>query len=220
MPNYFENVKMRGGPKGCSVSKPKEDGSVPKDAAAPRCVIYATEKENRERPNSCFVEKQRLKIRCPPFAGYTSRVENVLLKDGGVDKFGSYVCSYSNPIGQRNSCNDEKSLIALWDRQDPNWRVNSGRYSQLREISCTTFLDRERKKEMERQRLEAERRRADEERKKREAAESKFRGLQSFFNRFKRQAQEAAARAKRAAEEQKQKSQQALQQMQNRLKRC
>jgi hypothetical protein len=220
MPNYYEDVKTRNGAKGCSASKPKQDGSTPQNMSASRCVIYASEKENRERPNSCFVEKERLKIRCPPFAGYTSRVENVLVKEGGTDKFGSYVCSYTNALGQRNSCNDEKSLIALWDRQDPNWRVNSGKYTQLREISCTTFVDRERKKEMERQRLEAERRRTEEERKKREAAESKFRGLQGFFARFRRQAQEAAARARRAAEEQKRRSQQALQQMRNRLKRC
>lgn len=220
MPNYFEDVKRRNGPKGCSVSNIKEDGSSPQAITASSCVIYASEKENREMPNSCFVEKERLKVKCPPFAGYTSRVENVLVKKGGGNRFGSYVCSYTNTLGQRNSCNDEKSLIAMWDREDPNWRINSGKYTQMREISCTTFLDRERKKEMERQRLEAERRRADEEKKKREAAESKFRGLQGFFNRFKRQAQEAAARAKRAADEQKRKSQQALQQMQNRLKKC
>lgn len=155
-------------------------------------------------------------VKCPPFPGYTSRVENVLDKD----RFGSYICTYSNPIGQRNSCNDEKSLIAMWDRQDPNWRISSGKYKQLEEISCKTFLARERKKEEERQRVEAERRRAEEEKRKRQEAEKKYSNLQGFFARFKRQAQEAAERAKRAAEEQRRKSQQAMQQLQNRLKKC
>ncbi len=220
MPNYFEDIKTRGGQKGCSVAATKEDGSTPVNLTARRCKIYPTEKENRENPDSCFVEKGRLAVSCPPFPGYTSRVESVLVKQGGVDKFGSYVCAYSNPLGQRNSCNDEKSLIAMWDRQDPNWRISPGRYAQIEQISCKTFLARERKKEEERLRIEAERRRADEERRKREAAEKKFSNLQGLFARFRRQAQEAAERAKRAAEEQRRKAQQAMQQMQNRLKRC
>jgi hypothetical protein len=216
MKNYFEDVKTRGGQKGCSSSLTKEDGSGPVNPTQSRCKIYPTEQENRTNADSCFVEKGKLAVKCPPFSGYTSRVENVLDKG----KFGSYVCSYTNALGQRNSCNDEKSLIAMWDRQDPNWRISSGRYTQLEQISCRTFLAREQKKEEERRRIEAERRRADEERRKREAAEKRFSNLQSFFARFRRQAQEAAARARRAAEEQRRKAQQAMQQLQNRLKRC
>jgi hypothetical protein len=220
MANYFEDVKTRGGPKGCSAARTKEDGSGPETLTAARCKIYSTEKENRENPDSCFVEKERLAVQCPPFPGYTSRVENVLVKQAGVDKFGSYVCTYSNPLGQRNSCNDEKSLIAMWDRQDPNWRISSGRYAQLEQISCKTFLERERKKEEERLRIEAEKRRADEERRKREAAEKKFTNLQGLFARFRRQAQEAAERARRAAEEQRRAAQRRAEELSRRLRGC
>ena len=220
MANYFEEVKVQGGAKGCSASQTKEDGSAPVDTSARRCVIYNTEKENRENPNSCFVEKERLKIQCPPFSGYTSRVENVLFKQEGVDKFGSYVCSYSNPMGQRNSCNDEPSLINMWDRQDPNWRLNKSKYTELNNISCKTFLERERQKELERQRLEAERRRTEEERKKRQAVESRFRNLSSFFNRFRNSSRDAANRAKQALEAERRRAQQRLRELQNRLKRC
>jgi hypothetical protein len=220
MANYFEDIKTRGGQKGCSAANTKEDGIAPVNPTAARCKIYPTEKENRERPDSCFVEKERLTVKCPPFSGYTSRVENVLIKEGGVDKFGSFVCSYTNQLGQRNSCNDEKSLIAMWDRQNPNWRVSPGKYKQLEEISCKTFLARERKKEEERQRIEAERRRADEERKKREAAEKRFSNLRSVFDRFRRQAQEAAERAKRAAEEQRRAAQRRVEELSRRLRGC
>ena len=216
MPNYFEDVKVRGGQKGCSVSNTKEDGSLPVNPAAARCKIYDNEKDNREKTDSCFVEKGRLAVKCPPFAGYTSRVENVL--DNG--KFGSYVCSYSNPLGQRNSCNDEKSLIAMWDRQNPNWRITSGRYAQLEQLSCRTFLDRERKKEEERKRIEAEKRRADEERRKREEAERKYSKLSGFFARFKRQAQQAAERARRLAEEQRRAAQRRVDELSRRLRGC
>lgn len=219
MQNYFEDVKTKNGQKGCSTARTKEDGSTPLNLTAARCRIYSTEKENRESPDSCFVEKGRLDVKCPPFPGYTSRVENVLTKQAGVNRFGSYICVYSNPIGQRNSCNDEKSLLAMWDRENPNWRISPGKYTQLEQITCRTFLERERRKEQERLRIEAERRRAEEERKKREAAESQFRNLQSMFERFRRQAQEAAERARRAAEEQRRRAQQAIRELQNRLRR-
>ena len=213
MPHYFEQVKVKGGNKGCSASAPVEDGSGPRNISANRCKIYNTERENRSRPDSCFVEKERLKVRCPPFAGYTSRVEKVMIKEGGVDAFGSFVCSYVNSLGQRNSCNDERSLLAMWDRQNPNWRTDRTRYTQLENISCRTFIDRERRKEMERQRIEAERRRAEQERRKREAVERQFRGFRNFFARFREN-------ARRAAEEARRRSQRAIQQLQNRVRQC
>lgn len=221
MSNYYENVKVRGGGKGCSSSRIEEDGSKPKVISASNCKIYPTEKENRENSDSCFVEKERLKITCPTFPGYTSKIEKTTVSG---NKFGSFVCTYSNPIGQRNSCNDERSLIALWDRTNPNWRMETARYTQLENISCRTFLDRERKKEMERQRIEAERRRADEERRKREAMANRFRG---FFNRFRQQSQTAinrvrqfAEQQRRRAEEQKRAAERRIQELRRRLGGC
>lgn len=220
MPNYFEDQKNKQAVVGCSASLTETDGSKPKNGAAARCRIYKTEKENREMRDSCFVEKGKLAVQCPVFSGYSSKVE--LVSQG--DKFGSYVCSYVNPLGQRNSCNDEKSLIAMWDRQNPNWRMESAKFTQLENLSCRTFLDRERKKELERQRLEAARRQAEEERRKREAMANRFRG---FFNRFKQSSQntlnrlkQAAEAQKRRAEEQRRAAERRLQEMRNRLKVC
>jgi hypothetical protein len=224
LPNYFEDQKNKQAPMGCSSSLTMDDGSKPKDGGAPRCRVYRTEKENREMRDSCFVEKGRLAVKCPPFAGYTSKVELVTMKEGGVDKFGSYVCTYVNPMGQRNSCNDEKSLIAMWDRQNPNWRMNNSKYAELRNISCSTFIERERQKELERQRAEAERRRAEEEKRKREAQANRFR---SFFSRFRQSAQNQVNRVRQALEEQKRRAAEQkraadrrLQEMRNRLKVC
>jgi hypothetical protein len=174
--------------------------------------------------DSCFVEKGRLAIKCPPFTGYINKAELVTVKEGGIEKFGSYVCTYVNPLGQRNSCNDEKSLMAMWDRTSPNWRMNNSKYAELKNIGCSTFVERERKKELERQRAEAERKRAEEEKRKREEQANRFR---SFFNRFKQSTQNQVNKVKQALEAQKRKAQQEkeaaarkLQEMRNRLKVC
>ena len=177
MPNYFENVRQTDGIKGCSASTVKEDGSGPTNTSAAQCRVYPTEKENREQLDSCFVEKERLKIQCPRLDGFRSQVEKTNFNDGTGkgDKFGSFICVYSNNLGQRNSCNDEKSLLAAWDRQNPNWRTLYGglRLNQLKQISCNTFLERE----AEKRRLEELRRRAEEERRRREEQANRFRNF-------------------------------------------
>lgn len=217
---YFEDVKNKDQPKGCSASPPLETGIRPQNGSSPRCRIYNTERENRENLDSCFVEKERLKVSCPRFQNYTATVVKNPVREGGVEKFGSFVCSYRNPIGQMNSCNEEKSLLALWDRQTPNWRTDSNRYKQLEQISCNTFLERERQKELERQRIEAARRKAEEERRKREAAERNLSRFRGFFADFRRKAQEAAARARRAAEEQKRAAERRMNEFRRRLAKC
>ncbi len=224
MPNYYEDVKNANNPKGCSSSTILDTGINPTNLTAPKCRIYKTEKENREKTDSCFVEKERLTVQCPAFAGYTSKVEMVTYRDAGVEKYGSFVCSYTNPLGQRNSCNDEKTLISMWDRQNPNWRLDNSKYTQLNNISCRTFLERERKKELERQRIEALRRQAEEERNRREAMANRFR---SFFNRFRQAAQNQADKIRKALEDAKRKAQQdrdaaarKMRDLQNRLKVC
>jgi hypothetical protein len=187
MTNYYEDVKKENAAKGCSSSITVEDGSRPSNSSASSCRIYPTEKENRENKDSCFIEKERLKIQCPFLAGHTNRISVNTYNEGGKEKFGSFVCVYSNPIGELKSCNDEKSLLSFWDRTDPNWRQNNSKYSQLNSISCKTFLERERQRELERQRAEAERR-------KREEAERRH---QEEIRRMREQ------EAKRIAEEQK-----------------
>lgn len=216
MPNYFEDPKNPQAVLGCSASLIQADGTSPRNSTAARCRIYTTEKDNRERTDSCFVEKGRLAVSCPAFAGYSAKVE--LVTQGTT--FGSYVCSYVNSLGQRNSCNDEQSLIAMWDRQDPNWRLNSSKYGQLETLSCRTFLERERQKEAERQRLEAARRQVEEERRKRDQLRSRF---TNFFNRFKRSSQSQLDRTKQQitqAMNQKKASDKKVQELQQRLKSC
>jgi hypothetical protein len=223
MRNYYEDVKRRGGVKGCSAATTKEDGSGPTNATAAQCRVYPTEKENRENLDSCFIEKERLKIQCPRLDNFRSQVDKTSFNDGTGNKFGSFVCAYTNNIGARNSCNDEKSLLSLWDRQNPNWRTSlgsRGKLLQLNEVSCKTFLARE----AEKRRVEELRRRAEEERRRREEQANRFRG---FFSRFRQQSQnamnrirQAAEQARRKAEQERQAAQRRLREMQDRLRRC
>lgn len=224
MPHYFENVKVKQSLKGCSSSIRTEDGSKPVNLSSPKCIIYPTEKENRENTDSCFIERERQKIICPVYAGYTSKVELNTYKQGIKNKFGCFICAYSNPVGQRNSCNDEKSLMAMWDAQSPNWRQDKNRYLQLNNLSCKTFIERERQKEMERQRVEAERRKTEAERQKREAMQKRF---TSLFSRLKDQANKAKQAAqnqinslRQKAEAEKRATAAKIKQMNDRLKTC
>jgi hypothetical protein len=233
MPNYFEDLRNTSAPIGCSASPVREDGSNPQNMGSPRCRIYKTENENRTKMDSCFIEKEKIKIRCPPHfvSGFTSTVDKVPVTVRGERQFGFFVCNYVNPMGQRTSCNDDKTVLSHWDRENPNWRTNRSRYTLLESISCRTFTERERVKEMERRRLEelrrqAEeaRRRAEDERRRREQMGNRFRG---FFDRFRQQANNAAARARQAFEEkirradqQRRNLERQMQEMRNRLRRC
>ena len=210
MPNYFENVKVRNSIKGCSASTIKEDGSVPQNSSAKRCRVYDTEKENREKIDSCFVQKERLKIQCPSFPGYTSRVDTVW---GSRNTFGFFNCSYSNSLGQTTSCADEKTLTAMWDRENANWRMNKTKYTQLENISCRTFVSREQIKERERQRVEVERR-------KREEAERRLQQQKSWWENWRKRWESQADRARRQNEEQRRKQQAEIDELRNRLKNC
>lgn len=183
--------------------------------------------------DSCFIERERIKIRCPPHfvSGFTSTVDKFPVVLGGEQQFGFFVCNYVNTMGQRTSCNDDKTTLSYWDRENPNWKSNRSRYTQLENISCRTFTERERMKEMERRRLEELRRRAEEarrraedEKRRREQMASRFRG---FFNNFRQKANDAAAAARRALEDQKRRAEQQrrnmerqMQEMRNRLRRC
>ena len=224
MTNYFENVREEAGIKGCSASTVKEDGSGPTNTSAPKCRIYPTEQENREEFDSCFIEKERLKIKCPKFEDYRSEVVKTSMFWWGRYKFGSFVCAYTNNIGQRNSCNDEKSLLAMWDRQNPNWRTDAGessrRFLQLKEISCNTFLERE----AEKRRLEELRRRAEEERRRREELINRFRnffrsrnqGWEDMIRRIREAQQRAIEEQQRAREAE----QRRVRELEERLKNC
>lgn len=209
MPNYFEDVKLERGQKGCSQSASKEDGRNPVNSALPSCRIYPTERENREQSDSCFVEKEKLKVQCPAYPAYRNSIEKVSTVGG---KFGSFVCVYTNTIGDKRSCNDEKSLIAMWDRENPNWRTDRNRFAQLNNVSCRTFTDRE----TERKRVEDLKRQVEEEKRKREEQANRFR---SFFSSWRTRMQKASEDAKRKTDQQQQDVARQMREMQERLKR-
>ena len=227
MPNYFENVKVKGSTKGCSASPTTQDGANPSNNSMPKCVVYSTEAANRVNKDSCFVEKERQKIRCPVLTypgGYTSRVELNTYRDGPVEKFGSFVCVYTNNSGQRTTCSDEKSLMRMWTDRDPNWRQNRSKYSELVNVGCKGFTERERIKEDERVRAEELRRKLEEERRRREQMASRFRSL---WDRLKNQANQARWQVqnqfdsfRRRAEEERRRQEAAMAQMRDRLKKC
>lgn len=182
MPNYFEDVRNPQAMKGCSASSIVKDGKTFTDGTKKRCQIYATEALNKSKSDSCYLEKERLKIQCPVVNG---RSPEAMMMLNVVNKnFNYFYCQYPFEIGMPDRCYDKKTVMAFQDAVNPNWRMQSNALAQVNDDTCDNYIAK-------RQRIRAELDRLAEERRRREAAEAKYRALwsrfQSFFSRFKRQ---------------------------------
>lgn len=174
MPFYFEDVKKVGGIKGCSSTATNKEGTGPERAIGQKCIIYPTDKENREKADSCYIERQKLLLQCPVFNGIKGVGQ--IQKQG--NRFQYYTCNFSLQGGLPQRCFEDKTVTEYLNRVNPNWR-NSPSTSQTISDFCSNFVSAQRRKEAERKKLEEERR-------KREALE-----------RALRQQREAVAKAER-----------------------
>lgn len=175
MPNYFEDVTNAQAEKGCSASGIQQEGKAPQNAAMRRCRIYNTEAENRSKADSCYLERERLKIQCPVVNGKSP--EATAQVDKATNTFNYFFCSYPvEPDNTPAQCNDEKTIKAYYDRTRPNWRTTSP--IEVEDALCKNYIVR-------RQKYKEEQRRLAEERRRREAAEANARRFRSLFDRFR-----------------------------------
>lgn len=185
MPNYFEDVGNGLAEKGCSASGIQEEGKAPTNLAMKRCTIYENEKDNRSKADSCYLEKERLKIQCPVVDGKSPEAAAQI--DLNKNTFNYFYCSYPvEPDNTPAQCNDEETIKAYYDRTQPNWRTTSS--IEVEDAVCKNYIVRRQKYKEEQRRLAEERRRLAEEREKNnrlmkaiQAAKNKFSFLGSFF---------------------------------------
>jgi hypothetical protein len=204
MPFYFEDIKTTGGSKGCSASPTNTIGSQPENGSMPRCIIYPTEKENREKADSCFVEREKLNVKCPVYQG-NKGVASVI-RNGNT--FSYYVCRYTIPGQLAKQCNEDKTSGEYLKKYDPNWR-NRANVQENLDLFCSNFVTAERRKEVERQRIEEEKR-------KREQAERLLQEQQTTLRNAEQARKDAEAKARRDATDFRRR----IQEMQARLNRC
>jgi hypothetical protein len=150
MPHYFEDSAVENGQRGCSASPVRTDGVAPRNPNASRCRVYGSEQRNREMANSCFNEKRRLQMKCPPLPNYTSRVVTAANRGS----FSYFYCAYQSPNGLQQTCNDDGTYSQFLDKTNPNWKTaNQETFSNT---FCSNIQDVERKKDLVRQQLERE----------------------------------------------------------------
>lgn len=205
MPNYFENVLQKGSLKGCSAGPILTDGTLPKDGSARQCKIYASEKENRTKVDSCYVEKMRIRIRCPVVNGRSppAAITRLWWKDNSLLAF--FTCDYPFELGMPDKCFDRKSFEAYFDDILPNWRTNKGYVDWLNKHSCGNFINYRNASRQEANRLQAEQR-------AREAAERERRAEEQRRRRAEEEARRKADEASRL--------QQQLDEANRRLRNC
>lgn len=178
IPNYYEDVLNPNAIKGCSVSPIQRDGKQPTNGSLRKCRIYATQTDNQTKADSCYLEKERLKIRCPAVNGRSPVPE--MRKTPNTNNFELFFCQYPFEIEIPDRCVDEKTAFAHMDRTNPSWRNSSTQVESLRLQSCRNYISERNKAFDRKRRLEEERRRrlaAEERARKAERAASWFRGL-------------------------------------------
>jgi len=181
MPNYFEDVSDGQKEKGCSASGIKKEGNVPSNPAMQRCRVYPSEADNRSKADSCYLEKERLKIQCPVVNGKSP--EAIAQIDKLTNTFNYFYCSYPvEPDNTPAQCNDEKTIKAYYDRTRPNWRTTSP--IEVEDALCKNYIVRREKYKEEQRRLEEERRKVNALKKAIEEAKKKFSFLKGFFKIF------------------------------------
>jgi hypothetical protein len=179
MPNYYEDIlkpNAATADKGCSAGPISKDGIRLTDAKAPQCRIYPTEALNQTKPDSCSLERQRLKIQCPVVNGKSPAPIARVNKERNT--FELFYCQYPFEAEIPDRCLDKITAQQYFDKTNPNWRTNSVLGQSVRNQFCENYIaEREKAKERLRQ-LELERQR-------RLAAEAEQKRLQNLLNNSK-----------------------------------
>lgn len=166
MPNYYDDVSVAMGVKGCSASVPSEDGKGPRDTSMNKCMIYPTQSENELRANSCYNEKLRESLRCPILPGHEATVSSESDVGGG---FKYFTCRYQTSDGLPSFCAEDKTFTSYLDRTNPNWKISSNS-AQLRSTLCSQFIETRREQDLANKRLAEEKRQREIAEKARDAA--------------------------------------------------
>lgn len=184
MPNYFEDILNPRGRKGCSASKTTPDGKAPSDPKQKQCTIYADEKDNYSKPDSCYIEKERLNTKCPVVGDQRPTAEPYIINN----KFAAFQCRYRIEPQIPTECIDDKSYTRYINTFLP---TSAFILPSMRETKfCSTLITRRQKAIEEQRRLAEEKRRREEAERKLKEAQNVINQLRDrlsgFFRRFRR----------------------------------
>ena len=188
MRNYYEDVTNPGAAKGCSEGPISADGKRPTDGSKKKCTIYPTETDNKTKPDSCYLEKERSKIQCPVVNRQSPQA--MMQVNPTTKAFQYFYCQYPFELGIPDKCMDSTTFTAYYTTVNPNWRTDSHASQQLKESLCSQYI-------ATRNRAYDMLRKLEEERRAREAAEAKTRKVFSLFSKLKSLFTQSKAQASR-----------------------
>ena len=102
LPNYYENGPTRG----CTAGKRTTDGSAPANSADKQCTLYANEKDEQSKLDSCTNLRMLEKTKC-----FTTNVNESKTLVGWSDLPALVSCSYKDTSSHMpRSCYSDESL--------------------------------------------------------------------------------------------------------------
>lgn len=171
LPNYYEDVLNPKNEKGCSKSPTRKDGSQPEDAKMEKCIVYSDEKQSLTKQNSCFLQKERLEIKCPVLDDGQKASPAYYIVNGEVR---GYNCNYARITdpGLPYECFDDRTYTRFVNKYNPSQK-NSLESMRINRF-CSTLNER-------RKNIRDERRRREEEERKRKDVVEQLKKVKGFF---------------------------------------
>jgi hypothetical protein len=128
LPKYFEDTATK--LKGCTSGKRTKDGKGPENANEPKCIIYGTYSENKNRIDSCENIKARDSTKCP--GGKKAELVSFDSKFPVLIQCGFTTNTQPTPI----TCYEDTSLLDYLKVAWSNWRGNLSNNTKL--LFCST----------------------------------------------------------------------------------
>jgi hypothetical protein len=152
--------------------------------------VYATEAENLSKRDSCYLEKERIKIQCPVVNRKSPAAEGYFDRN----KFEFFYCKYPFELGMPDSCVDRKSGMNYFDRIWPNWKINKDWIKNVENTFCDTYIRRREQAQNEAKRLQEEQKRREDAERGRKKAEEEAKKRADEASRLQQQLDEANRR--------------------------
>lgn len=123
-PFYSEDISSsKSKVKGCSSTK---SGNI-------NCKIYDSLNENKTRADSCYVSKEKEKIKCPNGG-------SPIIKSNKDGVFQYYYCIIDSQVGLQSICAEDISYKTFLDKTNPNWQTSTS-VSNIKKQFCSRLSE-------------------------------------------------------------------------------
>jgi hypothetical protein len=133
MTNYFENRSKK--IKGCTSDRLNASLSEPISSKSPKCMIYSSEEQNINSPNSCYNQKELDKFPC-----FGSNCKKSLTDTSPP----LVMITFTDQSGMLRNAYSKSSVINFLNKNRPNWRnegIDVDKNIQIAEVAKKFYID-------------------------------------------------------------------------------